>query len=168
MNKFLPIHNFEGLYSISDNGEIFGHKRKKLVKQRINKFGYNTIKLCKNSKLYYFMIHRLVAETFIPNPNNLPQVNHIDGNKQNNCVDNLEWCTQSYNMKHAYKLGLEKPKCKKVYQFDINKKLIREHNSIKNANISMGLSKRSNSIIYHCKNGKPYKGYLWSFEKEMI
>ena len=59
--------------------------------------GYQTVTLCKNSKLKSHHIHRLVAEAFLDNPKNLPQVNHKDENKLNNCVDNLEWCTPSYN-----------------------------------------------------------------------
>ena len=65
--------------------------------------------LYKNGKEKLFRVHRLVAMAFLPNPNNLPQVNHKDGNKQNNSVDNLEWCEQSDNMKHAYKNGLQIP-----------------------------------------------------------
>lgn len=85
--NYIPIKNFENLYGIDTQGNIFGFKRKKIVKQKTNMFGYSTIKLCKENKLYYFMVHRLVAQTFIPNPNNLPQVNHKDGNKLNNNKD---------------------------------------------------------------------------------
>lgn len=165
--NYIPIKNFENLYGIDTQGNIFGFKRKKIVKQKTNMFGYSTIKLCKENKLYYFMVHRLVAQTFIPNPNNLPQVNHKDGNKQNNNVNNLEWCTRSYNMKHAYKTGLEKPKGKKVYQWDNNHNLIKIYNSIRDANISMGLSKNSKVIKTRCDNQKDYKGFLWSFDKEV-
>ena len=70
--------------------------------------GYYRCCLSKNGNNKTVKVHRIVAETFIPNPNNLAQVNHIDGNKQNNNVDNLEWCSQSENMKHAYKNGLKK------------------------------------------------------------
>lgn len=64
----------------------------------------------------YFLVHRLVAQAFIPNPNNLPQVNHIDGNKENNCITNLEWCTREDNIKHAYKIGLN-PSRKKIIEY---------------------------------------------------
>lgn len=165
--NYVPIKGFENLYGIDEDGNIFGYKRNKTVKQRLNKFGYCTIKLCKENKLYYFMVHRLVAQAFIPNPDNLPQVNHKDGNKLNNNVNNLEWCTQSYNMKHAYRLGLEKKSGKKVYQYNLNGDLIKVYNTIKDANLSLGLSKKTSSLIRHCKDGKPYKGYIWGFDNEV-
>lgn len=166
--NYVPIKNFEDLYSVDKEGNVFGHKRNKIVKQKLNEFGYCTIKLCKENKLYYFMVHRLVAQAFIPNPNNLPQINHKDGDKQNNNVDNLEWCTQSYNMKHAYRLGLEKPKGIKIYQWSVDGDLINIYDSIREANRFMKLNKSSSTIKNHCKNGKPYKGFLWSFDEENV
>ena len=118
-------------YQISNLGRIKAlkfysniHKRyydrELLLKEKKNSHGYKFISLgCgKRGTRKNIAIHRLVAEAFIPNPNNLPEVNHIDGNKLNNNIDNLEWCTRSENMLHAYKLGLHKPiqeyiKCKK-------------------------------------------------------
>jgi hypothetical protein len=80
----------------------------KILKPSLNKRGYLYIWLCKNAKYKGFRIHRIVAKTFIPNPENKPQVNHIDRNVLNNCVDNLEWCTNSENMNHAKTTGFRK------------------------------------------------------------
>ena len=110
------IKGYEGLYQVSTLGRI---KRITFINNMINKpqdkllslkkidnLGYKTVCLCKNNQLKNKRIHRLVAETFLPNSKNLPCVNHIDGNKQNNYVSNLEWCTHSYNTKHALKSNL--------------------------------------------------------------
>ena len=100
---------FWNKYQISNYGNVKSLLSNKILKPSIVAYrdpnrnnGYYVVNL--KGKLYY--IHRLVAENFIPNPNHLPQVNHIDGNKQNNKVDNLEWCTASENIKHAYSMGL--------------------------------------------------------------
>ena len=106
------ILGYEGLYKINKKGEIYSMPRKGTVKtirkisQRKNKYGYMQVVLMKNNKMKTFLVHRLVAQTFIPNYNSLPQVNHIDGNKENNIVSNLQFCTVSYNTKHAYKNNL--------------------------------------------------------------
>lgn len=96
------IPGYEGLYQVSNTGEVKslnyrGSGETKLLKQSTNKKGYKRVVLCKNRKKKNHSVHRLVAITFIPNPDNLPIVNHIDECKSNNMVSNLEWCTLVYN-----------------------------------------------------------------------
>ena len=103
------IPAFSGRYEVSDTGEIRNVKTKLVRKARVNKFGYLQMNFPKNDgsgQSITKAIHRLVAEAFIPNPLNLPEVNHKDGNKLNNAVGNLEWVTVSDNQKHAFLLGL--------------------------------------------------------------
>ena len=107
MWKVIPA--FGGRYEASKTGEIRHSLNKNVRKARKNKCGYLQLNFPRNDgtgKSDTILVHRLIALTFIPNPLNLPEVNHIDGNKQNNCVDNLEWCDRSENGKHAYKMGL--------------------------------------------------------------
>ena len=103
-------YDYTGKYQISSKGRVKqlahtdakGNKRKeKIMKNKKDKYGYQFIGLTKNYKRNYFSIHRLVALCFIPNPNNLPQVNHIDENKLNNTIGNLEWCTSKYNINYG-------------------------------------------------------------------
>lgn len=89
-------------YTISENGEVFNINSKKVLKGSIGEHGYKYYRLSKNGVKKMFYAHRLVAEAFIGNPHNLPIVNHIDGNKLNNNINNLEWVTQSDNMSHAH------------------------------------------------------------------
>lgn len=114
------IPNYEGLYQASNLGRIksiryFNHvnnqiyPREKILKPILNEKGYCRVDLSKSGESKRHRVHRLVAKTFLPNPYNLLEVNHIDGNKQNNNVNNLEWCSHSYNMKEACKLGLVIP-----------------------------------------------------------
>jgi len=96
-------------YVIYDTGIIKSLKHNKIIllKYVLDRYGYPIICLSTNGKSKTFKIHRLVAQTFIPNPDNKPQVNHKDGNKQNNRVDNLEWVTRKENEKHAVENGLK-------------------------------------------------------------
>ena len=115
-----PIVGYEGLYEISNLGVIKSLRRtvnkgkchrtwgEHFIKYGVDGCGYFRTNLAKDGVNKTFKVHRLVAEAFIPNPNNLPEVNHKDGNKQNNCVDNLEWCDRHHNMKHAVNIGLKK------------------------------------------------------------
>ena len=108
MWKVIPA--FGGRYEASETGEIRHSLNKNIRKARTNKFGYLQLNFSRNDgtgKSDTILVHRLIAMTFIPNPNDLPEVNHKDGNKQNNHVSNLEWCTYSENGKHAHKMGLQ-------------------------------------------------------------
>ena len=98
-----PIAGYEGLYEVSDQGRVrslwFG-KSKILMPMKVG-HGYHQVKLYKDSNSKNMYVHRLVAEAFIPNPQALPQINHIDENKLNNAASNLEWCTASYNINYG-------------------------------------------------------------------
>lgn len=94
------IKEYEGLYTISDKGEIRNCKGQ-LRKLNIGKNGYVLVDLYKNNIRHTYLVHRLVAQAFIPNPYNLELINHKDGDKTNNDINNLEWCDYSYNLKHA-------------------------------------------------------------------
>ena len=97
------IKNYEGLYEVSNFGNVRSLKFGKIryLKPAKNQKGYYFVKLCKNGIVKYFKVHRLVANAFIPNPKNLPQINHIDENKTNNKASNLEWCTNQYNKRYS-------------------------------------------------------------------
>lgn len=105
------VKGYEGLYAVSDIGRVKSLNyrctgREWFLSQGIAKIGYPVVVLCKDKiqKMHY--VHRLVAEAFLNNPLNKPEVNHIDGNKENNTVGNLEWVTYSENQRHACKTGL--------------------------------------------------------------
>lgn len=125
---WLPIAGYEGIYEVSNLGRVRSIDRKsfrkasnksfdgywtnisgRLFKPVINNAGYFCVVLCYQRATKIALIHRLVATAFVQNESKLPQVNHLDGKKLNNTPDNLEWCTASYNLKHAYKNGLKIP-----------------------------------------------------------
>ena len=103
------IPNHSGFVATKD-GQIIGKRGKPLV-GHIDRCGYREVLLSENGVTNQYRVHRLIAETFIPNPDNLPCVNHKDGDKLNNAVTNLEWCTRSENTQHAYATGLERKIC---------------------------------------------------------
>lgn len=100
VDKIKPIKGYEGLYSISEDGKVFSHIKNRFKKTY--KSNYEYVRLVKNGIEKHKSIHRLVAENFIPNPNNLPVVDHIDNNPFNNCVENLQWLTQKENIHKSY------------------------------------------------------------------
>lgn len=108
------IAGFGGTYSVSNYGDVKNNRTGKLMKPRKNEKGYLRIGLTTNGKQKCMRVHRLVAQAFIPNPENKPEVNHIDFDKENNCVNNLEWVTGKENTKHS--LGNRKRSNEKNYK----------------------------------------------------
>lgn len=166
-------------YEISNTGKVRNKKTKRILKPWKNSRGYLIITLRNGYKSKCHTVHRLVAENFILNPNNLPQVNHIDGNKQNNFINNLEWVSASENMKHAYKNNLctidknkmmnmteqSKTKTKKIIiQYDLNRNKINEYKSLKEAELK---TKIKYQYISSCCRGisKTAGGFIWEYKQ---
>lgn len=191
------ISDTDGLYFASDDGRIKSADRErsyvshstikgtyirkgKILKQPLNCYGYPCVTLkYRDGSQKVVQVHRLVAETFIPNPNNLPQVNHIDGNKQNNNIDNLEWCSVRDNLLHAFKTGLNKGshhmigKCGKLHHnsipviaFKPDGSVFMEFESCNLAAKYLGLNCASH--ISSCIKGKRKTagGYFWKIKND--
>lgn len=169
------IKGYEGLYQISNFGKVYskiGNLRYKNPHPIMMKYdssgGYARVMLSKDKVFKRFLVHRLVAEAFIPNPLNKPEVNHIDGNKLNNCVDNLEWVTCKENKRHAIKNGLWQGKGKSVVQYKNGIEIAR-YKSVREASLQTGISaRRIYEIAEHQKHRYTIKGYGWKYEKEVI
>ena len=107
MEEWKDIPGYAGLYQVSNLGRVKSLRfNKERIMKSTNSHGYQSIELCVNNVRFITGVHRLVAMAFLPNPQNLPEVNHKDRNRSNNCVDNLEWVTQSENVAHAYRHGV--------------------------------------------------------------
>jgi len=110
MENWKPIPGYEGLYEVSDLGNVrslhqkFKAKSIVILKQATGSRGYKLVTLCKDQKQTSFNVHRIVANVFVPNPNNYPCVNHIDEDKTNNSASNLEWCSYYYNNVYGERL----------------------------------------------------------------
>lgn len=143
MEEWKWIEGYEGQYQISNKGRVKSFKKKEpkiLTPKKDGRGYYLMICLRKNGKDKYCLIHRLVAQAFIPNPKNKEQVNHIDGNKKNNCVENLEWNTPTENINHALDNGLMSTR-RPVLQVDlIDGKIINEFKSITDASLKTGIN----------------------------
>ena len=171
--QWKPIEKYNGLYLISDTGMVFSVRTNKILKTQ-HYYGYERVELNVNGKAQNELVHRLVAEAFIPNPDNLPCVNHKDETPWNNCVDNLEWCTHEYNtnygtcierrVKHTkYQHGAERPGAKEVYQFDMEGNLIAKYPSVADAEKATGCERKS--ISKACTGRlKKYKDFVWSYD----
>ena len=161
------VIGFEEYYSITDDGKIFSKRSNRYLKLNPKDNGYIYIELNVGGQPYYKRVHRLVAEAFIPNPENKPYVNHIDGNKSNNNVSNLEWVTDSENAKHCIKLGLIKARRYKYKLYDLDNNLIYE--CIGSIEMGEFLEKDKSSVLNYINAGKvhtgKYKGYKLIREK---
>ena len=139
MEEWRAVPGYEGLYEVSNIGNVRNVRRNKLLRLQKTNNGYIRVVLSKNGIKTAFQVHRIAAQAFIPNPDNLPQINHKDEDKTNNNVTNLEWCDAKYNnnygsrkdkardtkIKNGYYTGLSKKEYRKQYR-DKNKEKIRE------------------------------------------
>lgn len=165
------VVEYEGYYEVSSFGRVKSLPRMtargmmggQLMTPVKNKNGYLTVKLCKEGKIKAFYIHRLVAEAFIPNPDNLPQVNHKDEVKTNNHVSNLEWITIEGNLNYRTRNErIAKANSKPVAQKTLDGELVKIWPSVMEVERQTGWSQRN---ISKCCNGKRKSayGYVWSY-----
>lgn len=163
------IEGYEGFYQVSNFGNIRSKYsgKWKLMKATKTNHSRMIVGLHKNGKVKLFLIHRLVAQSFIPNPNRLPEINHKDENPLNNCVENLEWCTPKYNVNYGTrnKRASENLSRRKVCMFDESGELIEEFRNLVLA--ARYVNGDHAGIIMSC-NGDIflYKGYLWRYKEE--
>ena len=180
------VCGYEGIYQISNFGNVrklkyyagnqfVGHQYKDTIinmKSYIDDKGYPRIALRYCGKTKQCRIHRLVAQAFLPNPNNLPEVNHKDENKLNNHVDNLEWCTHIYNTLYGTRVErivqtnlMRHRRMKSVLQYDLDGTFIREWESISCAGRVLGLSAGN---ISSCCSGvyKTSGGFIWRYKEQ--
>lgn len=170
--KNLIAEFFDWGYEVFTSGKIRG-PRGKFLKLYIGNSGYYQVNIKNNYKQKTFLVHRVVACTFIPNPENLLEVNHKDGNKQNNNVSNLEWVSRSTNIKHGIdnglipksmvgRVGIKHWRSKPIIMISQDNE-IREFESAGDAQRKTGYSAKT---IYDAISGrlKTYKGYVWKYK----
>ena len=154
---------YKGNYVVSNLGNIKNIKTNRILKLRKSHRGYLKTNISVNGETETIFIHRIIAQAFIPNPNNLPQVNHKDECKTNNCVDNLEWCTAKYNMNYGTITERRISKRRKiVYQYDLNDNLINQFKSNREASRILNINSGAISRVCNGKR-KTYKGFIYKY-----
>ena len=179
------VLGYEGLYKVSNKGDVYSVERKDsmgrkwggiTLKPVYDKDGYLKVVLCKNGMMYHKRLHRLVTETFIPNPNNFPQVNHLDEVKDNNNVNNLEWCTSKYNSNHGTRTKrVVQAQSKKVRAVNIKTGEVLAFSSASEAGrkgYAQGHVSSACKGVYKSPNGnliggdgRTYKGHKWYYDQ---
>ena len=170
-----PVQNYAGLYEVSSFGRVRSlphpiRKRRgktivmemyegQILKPTVTKKGYLTVRLYIDGRSKYIPVHRIVLSAFVPNPDNLPQVNHKDENKVNNCVWNLEWCSAKYNRNYGRCRSWNyKPVC----QFTRENEFIRKYDSIISASRETGIC--ATNIQLCAKHKRPTAGgFVWQY-----
>lgn len=186
--EWKPVKGYEGRYEVSNLGRVRSvdrivlgqngnsrHIKGKYKSTHLSNTGYYICDLYKENKRKNVLLHRMVAEAFIPNEDNLPCVNHIDSNRRNCISDNLEWCTQSYNIKYSFdttdrkskmnwKSGRDNKNSKPVLMYSKDGMFIKRFDCICDAERELGIS---NSGIVAClkKKNKTAGGYIWEYAK---
>ena len=182
-----PISGYEGVYEVSNLGRVRScdrfvvcndgrkYKRKgKVLHQSYDANKYYKVALCKNGKQKNFSVHRLVAQAFLPNPENKEQVNHKDETRTNNRVENLEWATTSENINYGTRnervaKAVSKTKSKPVLQFTREGKFIAEFYGASEANRNTGICVSSiHRVARGVKRYKTAGGYIWKYKEEAV
>lgn len=156
-------------YRIEKDGRIYSLRRNKYLIPKLNHDGYLRIQIWDKGKCSFVAIHRLVAQEYIPNPENKPFVNHINGNKRDNRVENLEWCTQKENIHHAFKTGLSHkqepntgPLCKEILVYFPNDTQAIFPSTME---IERRLNIPHSVVSKYATTGKEYKGMYFRYVK---
>ena len=191
--QWKDVEGYEGLYQISSYGRVRSLPRKgtdgRTIRDSLGNSGYLQTHLCKNGKSKTIMVHRLVARHFVENPDNLPEVNHIDEDKTNNHASNLEWCTRIQNVKHGtgvermamahdYKRSaiksaanhnykeVARKEAKPLLQFDKDGNLVKRWESLRAAGRALGVSCGNISAACNGKQETSY-GFIWRYEEDL-
>lgn len=173
VEEWRDIVGYEGLYKVSDEGNVMSIRSGKNKTIYADIRGYKRVTLYKNSVGKKLRVHRLVCFSFLPNENNDPYVNHKDGNPSNNNLENLEWISHGDNIKHAYsslgkigvnkgKFGVKNHKSKAVLMIDGVGNVVRKYDCVRDAARNGGFD---NGAISRCCNGKykSHRGFVWRF-----
>ena len=149
------IKGYEGIYGITSCGKVWSYRNERFLTPLVGKDGYLFVHLYKDGKMKNCYVHRLVAEAYIPNSENLPQVDHIDGNKMHNYLNNLQWITHKENCR--------KSKNKPILQFDLDGNFIREWEC------AYDVGKVAVKSINDCLKGrhKTAYGFVWKYKEDI-
>ena len=150
------VVGYESLYAVTPEGDVYGYKRKKFLKPGVNKNGYMYVYLSKDNKLKKHYIHRIVAMAYIPNPENLTEVDHKDNNKTNNCVNNLQWLSHKDNSR--------KSNNKPILQYDLDGNFVKEWESA----TDVGKEVRINIVMCLTGKNKTALGYIWKYKESEV
>ena len=164
MEIWHDTEGYEGLYQVSNKGHVKSLKwgKERILRPMINSSGYYHIGLYNDGVRKAFRLHRLVAEAFIPNPDNLPEINHRDENKKNNCVENLEWCDRGYNINYGTR---NERVSRKILQYSKSGDFIREWTGALEVERVLGIN--NSHIIQCCKDKrKSAGGFVWRYKEK--
>lgn len=161
-----PVVGFEEYYSVSDEGQVWSNRRHKVLKPKVDRYGYKVVVLSVKGVVHHRTVHRLVAQSFIPNPNNLPTVNHINEDKSDNRSVNLEWMSVIDNNNHGTRNEkLSNAKCKSPVEQVFSDGTTVRYKGVKDASRKTGVHRVC--IARCCKNiRKTAGGYKWRYADE--
>jgi len=172
------VIDYEGIYQVSNMGRVKSLSRKRLINKKMNSYhilpekimviksdknGYCHLTLCKNNKRKTYWLHRIVLKNFVNNLNNLPQINHINGNKSDNRVENLEWCTSKHNYHESVRIGIRNVKPRKPYKNSKKLAQIKDNQIVKIFDSRAIAIKELGILTINVGSPKRCYGYHWKY-----